>query len=153
MPDLFLLKLCSYKSLRNTRRGAKTMVRCRMRRPGRLKTRLFRFDGAHVACGGQPRSGQAQDHTDADNGEAVSEVEGEHGDAALVEAGQAGDGRPQQVQAVLDEAEREYRAEQPEPEAAPQERPPHEGVACANELGDLDLVTAVLNLEPDRVTD
>ena len=59
----------------------------------------------------------------------------------------------QQIKTVLHQSQSEQRAEQTEPEAAPEKRPSYECVARADEFGHFDLVAAVLDLQANRVAD
>ena len=74
--------------------------------------------------------------------------------AAAVQARQRADGGPSSQQGSRhDDSRRRAPRARPYHKPEVQERPAHEGVRAADQLGDLDLDAAVVDIEPDRVAD
>ena len=62
-------------------------------------------------------------------------------------------GSPSRAMTTVTVSQRDQAAAEPVPDAVVEERPAHEGVAAADQLGDLDLVAPVLDVEADGVAD
>src|SRR5690606_16350597 len=111
------------------------------------------FDAAQVPGGGDVRAQPAQRHGAAQQPQGGLQSQPVQLEAAAVQAGQPGDGIAQQPGDGLGDQPGHQPAAQPVPHAVVQEGAAHEGIAAADQLGDLDFRTAVLDVQPDGVAD
>src|SRR5262245_30534844 len=106
-----------------------------------------------MAGGRQAGPGPAQEGPPGQQGAALAQREAGQGEAAAVKRCQGSYRGTEQQQPQRDYAQGQDGAREAVAEAEVEERPAYEPVRAADELRDLDLDAAVVDLEPDRVAD
>src|SRR5262245_54786869 len=111
------------------------------------------FDRPQVPGGRQIRPQPAQNDPAAEQGQGGFRVEAAELERAAIEPGETADGLAEDADHRQGDQPGGDAAAQPIPDAVVQERPAHEGIAAADQLGHFDLGAAVLDVEPDGIAD
>ena len=102
---------------------------------------------------GDPGGEQSEEYCGADNARTCDESELDERDIALIQTGEPAHWILEQIQPVLNQQQCRSAPEEAVPAAGTKERSANESIARANQLGDLDLISTIFDIESNRIAD